>query len=150
VKLSKIEKYNKPSIPNKKELYSSRNILTVFSVGLLTVTFGCSANLKIVDDSPISSSSSAKNFPNPFMPDTTIQYNIEGNDKTESLVEINIYNSEGTKVKTFSHKSQIAGEHKITWDGKADNGEPVPSGVYFYKISINGNVSETIKMILMK
>jgi PKD repeat protein len=44
-----------------------------------------------------------------------------------------------------------AGSHKysVTWNGTDNYGNPVPSGIYFYKISANGS-STSRKMLLLK
>ena len=42
-----------------------------------------------------------------------------------------------------------SGFHSVVWDGAGDNGKPVTSGVYFYKMQ-NLNYTKTKKMILLK
>jgi flagellar hook assembly protein FlgD len=42
-----------------------------------------------------------------------------------------------------------AGCHSVTWDGKDERGQLVPSGVYLYKLRVNGFV-QTRKMTFMK
>jgi len=86
------------------------------------------------------------NYPNPFNPTTTISFST-----TESTkhTEINIYNLKGQKVKKLVEKVLPAGQHSITWNGTDENGKPVSSGVYFYKMKADKYVS-TKKMILLK
>jgi sugar lactone lactonase YvrE len=43
----------------------------------------------------------------------------------------------------------ISNQYSITWNGTDNNGNEVPSGVYFYKISTN-KVEKTKKMILLR
>jgi len=90
-----------------------------------------------------------QNYPNPFNSGTTIEYNLT----IESQVEINIYNIRGQIIKTFTNKNQIAGVHKIDWDGKSNEGNDMPSGLYFCRVNIssnNSNIQETNKMILIR
>jgi flagellar hook assembly protein FlgD len=44
---------------------------------------------------------------------------------------------------------QSAGVHDVTWDGHNQQGGPVASGTYFYRIQA-GDFSETKKMCLMR
>ena len=86
-----------------------------------------------------------QNYPNPFNPTTVISYKlpVAGN------VKLSIYNLLGQKVKTLIDTYQNAGEHSIVWDGMNDSFNPVPSGVYIYKMEANGNGLPK-KMILIK
>jgi hypothetical protein len=85
------------------------------------------------------------NYPNPFNPATTIQYELQ----QSSLVSLNIYNLLGQKIRTLFNQSQSAGKHDVIWNGKNDEGVPVSSGVYLYRLECN-NSSLTKKLTLMK
>jgi len=37
----------------------------------------------------------------------------------------------------------------LVWDGKDDSGRPLPSGIYYYRMS-SGDFIETRKMLMMK
>ena len=87
----------------------------------------------------------AGNYPNPFNPETTINYSLA----TDGPVTINIYNARGQLVKTLVNDQKAAGNHSIVWNGTDNNGSGVSSGVYFYKMYA-GKYSSTRKMILMK
>ena len=85
-----------------------------------------------------------QNYPNPFNPSTTINYELP----EEGLVHLELYNLIGEKISDLVNDRQNAGAYKIEW-----NGEGKPSGIYFYRININGttkNYSKTIKMIYLK
>ncbi len=86
-----------------------------------------------------------KNYPNPFNPETTISFEISENGKTA----VKIFNVKGQKVKTLLNENLEAGSHSIVWNGKNDNEQQVSSGMYFYKISVNGN-QKTNKMLMLK
>ncbi len=87
----------------------------------------------------------AQNFPNPFNPGTEIRYEMP----EEHHVNLTIYNVLGQKIKTLVDEVKAAGAHSVTWDGTDERGQPVPSGVYFYRFDV-GLVSGTKKMILMR
>ena len=59
------------------------------------------------------------------------------------------YNVAGQQVRKLVDGTKEPGAHAITWDGRSDAGNPVSSGVYFYKLVTN-NFMETKKMILLK
>jgi len=87
-----------------------------------------------------------QNYPNPFNPITTISFSIP----IYTKVSLTIYNIKGQKVKQLVSDQLSAGEHSKVWDGKADNGKSVSSGIYFYKIIVNGKSGPVKKCILMK
>jgi len=85
------------------------------------------------------------NYPNPFNPETTIEFFL--NEPGE--VTIDIYNIKGQLVRSLVNNSYQAGTHRIIWDGKSDNGREVVSGVYFSRME-TGDYSGVRKMIMMK
>ncbi|MCJ7578327.1 MAG: T9SS type A sorting domain-containing protein, partial [candidate division Zixibacteria bacterium] len=87
----------------------------------------------------------SQNYPNPFNPGTQIEYTL----KKTGHVTLHIYNILGEKVKTLLDQDQPAGLYRIDWDGKNDNGKPVSSGIYLYKLEVNG-FSEAKRMLLLK
>lgn len=84
-------------------------------------------------------------YPNPFNPTTSIRYSLDSN----SLTEIKIYNVRGQLVKTFDLGMQTTGFHKLVWNAKDDNGNKLPSGVYFSRMKANNKI-DTKKIILLK
>jgi hypothetical protein len=42
-----------------------------------------------------------------------------------------------------------AGRHSVVWNSTTDNGQPVASGVYFYRL-VTGDQIQTRKMMLLK
>ncbi len=85
------------------------------------------------------------NYPNPFNPTTTIQYDLA----EKSNISIEVFDVLGKKVKTLLNLDQAAGEYSIRWDGKNDAGVSVTSGVYFYKM-VTPKYTRTQKMMLLK
>jgi len=85
------------------------------------------------------------NYPNPFNPETTIRFELAN----AGFVTMDIFNQKGQLVKTLLNTELPAGFHQITWNGKDQNGSPVSSGIYYYRMR-SGKYSSTRKMILMK
>ncbi|TNE73631.1 flagellar biosynthesis protein FlgD [bacterium] len=50
-------------------------------------------------------------------------------------VEVNIYNSNGTLVRTETLENKSSGENTYTWDGKGDSGKNLPEGDYYVTVS---------------
>ncbi|KAA3596805.1 MAG: T9SS C-terminal target domain-containing protein [Calditrichaeota bacterium] len=85
-----------------------------------------------------------ENFPNPFNPTTTINYEL-GITNYE-LGKLTIFNSLGETVKEFVLQSS---KGSVVWNGKDSFGQEVSSGIYFYKIEFE-KVSQTKRMTLLK
>ena len=88
----------------------------------------------------------SQNYPNPFNPKTTINYSLKENSK----VLLKIYNIKGQLVKTLVNELLPAGEHSIIWNGRDSNGNQVGSGIYFYKLKVNGKSEAVRKCLLLK
>jgi len=80
------------------------------------------------------------NYPNPFNPTTTINYEL----RAANNVRLSVYNAKGELVKSLINGLQSSGKHSTNFDGSTLN-----SGVYFYKLEAEG-VSLVNKMILCK
>jgi flagellar hook assembly protein FlgD len=60
-----------------------------------------------------------------------------------------IFDISGRKIRQWSYQNQSAGTYEITWNGKDQIGNPVPSGVYIYGIEA-GEYVHSQKMVLIK
>lgn len=85
------------------------------------------------------------NYPNPFNPVTTIQYELP----LTSMVQLVIYNVRGEEIIRLIDGNQTAGVHSVVWNGRDSNGITVSNGIYFYKL-MAGNSAETRKMVFLK
>ena len=86
-----------------------------------------------------------QNFPNPFNPTTTINFELP----RSSAVKLVVYNLVGQRVRTLVNSQIEAGRHRVIWDGRNDSGFSVASGIYIYRFEAE-NYSKVMKMILMK
>ena len=87
-----------------------------------------------------------QNYPNPFNPLCEIRYTVPCRCHT-SLV---IYNILGQKVRVLVDEVNHAGHNAARWDGRDDQGQEMPSGVYIYRLEAGGRFSASKKMILVK
>jgi hypothetical protein len=71
------------------------------------------------------------NYPNPFNPTTVIRYEL----RTESRVELKVFDLLGQEVKTLVDAVREAGSGSIEWNSTNNGGNVVVSGVYFYRFT---------------
>jgi hypothetical protein len=86
------------------------------------------------------------NYPNPFNPQTAIPVALP----KESDVNLEVFNILGKHIQTLYRGTLNSGRHIFIWNGKNTEGQSVPSGVYFYRVTLNHHKSFSKKMILMK
>ncbi|MBN1211624.1 MAG: T9SS type A sorting domain-containing protein [candidate division Zixibacteria bacterium] len=86
-----------------------------------------------------------QNYPNPFNPVTSITFSLP----EPGLVLLEVFNVLGQNVRNLVDREMAAGTYVVDWDSKDDNGNPVASGVYFYRIEYN-DVNQCRKMVLLK
>ena len=86
----------------------------------------------------------SQNYPNPFNPSTSIDLSVP----VACDWQIAIFNTTGQNVKRLAGHTE-PGTITIHWDGTNDYGQPVASGIYFYKVQA-ADYTETRKMILLK
>jgi len=125
-------------------LYEAEIILTdhINNEYIIPVWFYVDLTIGISENEFISGS---RSIPNPFNQYTFIEFNLE---KT-SQVTIEIYNSNGTRIKNLV-RDQVynQGTYNLKWDATNNEGGKVDQGLYYYRISANTE-SNTGKMILM-
>ncbi|MCK4353476.1 carboxypeptidase regulatory-like domain-containing protein [candidate division WOR-3 bacterium] len=103
-----------------------------------------------------------QNSPNPFSGQTAIRYQIPEGEQDIGLaksrnpkelsyifVTLKIYDITGSLVRTLVDEPQQPGYYRVSWDGCAQNGRKVPSGIYFCQIKA-GKFTEIKKAILIR
>lgn len=106
-------------------------------------------NVTSVDDHSISEIDLRlyQNYPNPFNPTTKIKYSIPPNtteDVASQKVQLRVYDILGRVVAMLVNERKSAGNYEVEF-----NAGDLPSGIYFYELSVNAN-RITKKMILLK
>ncbi len=86
------------------------------------------------------------NFPDPFNPATHMEVGI----KNAEWVTLTVFDQLGREVRTLVDQLLSAGTHRLRWDGRDEQGDPAPSGVYFYQLRLANRVMETRSMVLLK
>lgn len=89
----------------------------------------------------INSYSLHQNYPNPFNPETTIRYSLINN----AQVNLKVYDIAGREVCYLVNQKKNKGSHEVKFDGSM-----LTSGIYFYRLSLDGKAVENRKMMLLK
>ncbi|HQY50967.1 MAG TPA: T9SS type A sorting domain-containing protein [Ignavibacteria bacterium] len=82
----------------------------------------------------------SQNFPNPFNPETKINFSIP----SSGFVDLKVYNAAGQNVASLVNQRLSSGTYNVNW-----NASDVTSGVYFYTLKTE-NFTETKKMLLIR
>ena len=83
---------------------------------------------------------SITNYPNPFNPTTTINYQLP----QDGFVTIKVYDVLGKEAATLVNENKSAGYHRVNFDASR-----LTSGVYIYTINA-GRYTQSKKMLLTK
>jgi hypothetical protein len=84
-------------------------------------------------------------YPNPFQQSATIEYRLA----ERTHVTLEVYNVLGQRVRRLESAVREAGPHTVRWHGRDDFGQPVASGVYFYRLRA-GDLVATKRMTLVR
>ena len=105
-----------------------------------------SAGSEVMDITPVPSEFALHdNYPNPFNPITTINYDLP----KDAYVNLIIYDIMGREVANLAGREMSAGYQTMTWNARNNAGAPVSAGIYFYQIQTRDFV-KTKKMVLLK
>ena len=122
-------------------------------------TYGCSAYKIDLDDIIVSTDPEPdeyvlvqlyQNYPNPLSLSSHTSTEIDFSLDNPADVEITVYNIKGQKVKNIINNQMAAGDHSAQWNGTDEFGKSVSTGIYLYKLSVNGNVKQIKRCTIIK
>jgi hypothetical protein len=87
----------------------------------------------------------AQNYPNPFNPSTSISFTLP----RESSIVLEVYSVLGEKVATLENGRLGPGIYTRQWTPGGNNAS-VASGVYLYRLMVDGNPMQTRKMMFLQ
>jgi hypothetical protein len=87
-----------------------------------------------------------QNYPNPFNPSTTIKFSLP----ESANVHLAVFNIKGQKVRTLTDQFWQSGTHEVVWNGKDENRKDAASGMYMYRLEVNGKTEAINKCVMMK
>ncbi|MDW7679560.1 MAG: T9SS type A sorting domain-containing protein [bacterium] len=82
-------------------------------------------------------------YPNPFNSLTTIDFSLT----YQAMIQLEIFNIEGKKVKTLLAEQKSAGHFEVQWDGSGDFHREVASGIYFFRLQASSQSSEAVAQV---
>lgn len=156
------------TIENNDRRIDTTNKTISVSIGHASVFTVLASSVPIIrGDAYASGDVNVFNFPNPFDLQTKTVTLQDGGGGTQviqgtmikvslpatvaGMVEIDIYNVAGDKVRTISTGSCGSGEHcYIGWDGQNEHGADVASGIYIGRLTIGGGNEKFFKMAVIK
>ena len=86
-----------------------------------------------------------QNYPNPFNPSTQINYDLP----SQAKIVIEIFDVLGRKVDTLLNQRQQPGHYSVTWDGRDEQNNMVPSGVYICRLRAESFI-QSLKMLVIR
>ena len=87
------------------------------------------------------------NHPNPFNPSTTIRFELP----RTARITLSVHDLSGRRVRTLAsgERPHPAGPGAVDWNGRDDHGRPLPSGLYFCRLSDGVSIA-SCKVTLIK
>jgi glucose/arabinose dehydrogenase len=86
------------------------------------------------------------NHPNPFNPSTTIRYQLA----SPGRVLIEIVSVTGERVRRIDEGRRPTGTHALVWKGETERHSRAASGVYFYRLVVDGVSVDGRRMVLVE
>jgi photosystem II stability/assembly factor-like uncharacterized protein len=86
-----------------------------------------------------------QNYPNPFNPTTSIQFVLPETQR----VTVKVYDVSGRLIVTLVDGIKPYGFQTVEWDARNSSGQPVSSGIYYYRL-LAGKHSITRRMVLIR
>ncbi len=83
--------------------------------------------------------------PNPFRECARIAYTLE----KSGVAELTVYNLRGQVIRRIEGQGSTLNSGVIVWDGRGENGEQMPAGVYIVRVS-NGRDSASSRVLLTR
>jgi len=90
-----------------------------------------------------------QNYPNPFNGGTTIVYEIPTSVRSGTDVRLEVYDVLGRRVRLLVEDRRWPGSFTVSWDGRNERGEALPSGAYFYRV-LAGDYRATKKLMILR
>ena len=84
-------------------------------------------------------------WPNPFAPVANLSFRIA----EPALVQVMILDPAGRRVASLADARFDPGEHRLRWDGIADDGRPAGSGVYYARMRSERSAG-TVPLMLVR
>ncbi|RMG68569.1 MAG: T9SS C-terminal target domain-containing protein [Calditrichaeota bacterium] len=85
------------------------------------------------------------NYPNPFNPITNITFRLS----RSARVTLDVFDAQGERVRRLLEGRRGPGTYRLQWDGTGQDGRPVASGIYIYRLTAD-QARASGKMLLVR
>jgi flagellar hook capping protein FlgD len=92
---------------------------------------------------PVTDETLSPAYPNPFDSQMSLTYSLA----MPGRAGVEVYDVAGRLVRRLGGDRVAAGEHRVEWDGRDDSGRALEPGMYFYRLNVDGRVSEARKAV---
>jgi hypothetical protein len=103
---------------------------------ILTMTEGATTDVETFGNTSVDGYTLEQNYPNPFNPATTIWYHL----KAKGYVRLVVFDMLGREVTTLVDERKEAGSYTTTFNTQHSTLGILSSGVYFYRLQVQGSV----------
>ena len=86
-----------------------------------------------------------QNYPNPFNSSTVIEFSLP----VDGDVDLSVYNLLGQKIRVLAKGEWAAGQHRVTWAGRDDDGRQLATGVYICRLRM-GRQAEVRRPLIIR
>ena len=86
-----------------------------------------------------------QNVPNPFSDSTEIRFRLP----RKCMVQLYIYDKREMLVRILVARMVDAGEHSVIWNGKSNDDESIPEGIYVLKMTA-AEYEQKRKLVLIR
>jgi flagellar hook capping protein FlgD/LVIVD repeat-containing protein len=101
------------------------------SGGFVVEPVQCDLATNVGEHDRLASRMSLRAYPNP----SSLRTSIEFSTLHEGPVQVSVYDVAGRRVRGLADGILRAGDHRLHWDGHAEDGRAVPGGIYLIRVS---------------
>jgi hypothetical protein len=116
-----------------------------YAAGTTYIFHGSAGATGIENRPPAGNIALFQNRPNPFSSRTTIPFWLS----RPGPVKLTVFDVAGRRVAEFKRLQTNAGPGSFTWDASDERGAPVASGLYFYRLDVQGE-TRVKRMLILK
>ncbi len=84
-------------------------------------------------------------WPNPVRAEAQVRFTLPA----EGEAVLSVFGPDGRVVRTLASGPLAAGNHVLAWDRRTDGGQPVPAGVYYYRL-VSGDQTLSHKTVVLR
>ena len=85
-------------------------------------------------------------YPNPFQASTAIRFELP----RRARVAVSIYDTRGRLIRSLPEEDLSLGRHQTSWNGRDGEGMAVATGIYFYRVTVDGMPPSAGKLTVVR